>query len=39
MTPTNNTAAVAPSGEWFWRIPHPALVWRPIAGERPAIST
>jgi len=30
MTPTKNAAAVAPPGEWFWRIPHPALVWRPI---------
>jgi len=32
MTPTKNAAAVALSGESFWRIPHPALVWRPIAG-------
>jgi len=24
-----------PSGEWFWRIPHPALVWRLIAGGTP----
>jgi len=30
MTPTKNAAAVAPPGEWFWRILTPHLFDAPL---------
>ena len=30
MTATKNAAAVAPPGEWLWRIPHPHLFDAPL---------
>jgi len=35
MTPTKNAAAVAPSGEWFWRIPPPRTCLTPHCGWTP----